>query len=131
MWNLMAAFRNAKKKREKAKRKLYVYSMLFVSQQLVLAFFVQLCVQDPRHAGHYDLGMEIYSLFAIYFFFQQWKEDLYLYVDNTWLEPLRKRKQMLEDPDRFGRGELELLNAQMADERERNRNMTAVRVQQI
>ena len=44
MWNLMQAFKNAKKKREKAKRKLYVYSMLFVSQQLVLAFFVQLCV---------------------------------------------------------------------------------------
>lgn len=131
MWNLMQAFKNAKKKREKAKRKLYVYSMLFVSQQLVVAFFVQLCVQDPANAGYYDLGMEIYSLFAIYFFFQQWKEDLYLYVDCTWLEPLRKRKQMVEDPTRFGRGELELLNLQLAEERERNRTMTSVRVQQI
>ncbi len=69
IYNFYVAICNAKKKRDVAKKKLYVYSILFVSQQMSLALFVQLCVRFPKHAAYFDFFMEIYSLFAIYFFF--------------------------------------------------------------
>lgn len=42
---------------------------------------------------YFDLSMEAYTFFSTIIFFMQWRESLVVYVDKTFLEPLRSKNE--------------------------------------
>jgi len=72
------------------------YACLYVTLNFMLSLFTQLSIRSPKLTGTFDVLMQIYALFCLGFFFNQWKESLLLYIHNRFIVPaLRSEKLKL------------------------------------
>ena len=89
IYNFMSAIANSKEDRLKRKSKLYYNSAIFIF--FILMLILVLLIQPFRPEYFYigDIFIDVAVCFALLFWWTQWKQSVYLHIQNKYLQLLK------------------------------------------
>jgi hypothetical protein len=85
IYNFVQAIANSKEERQKRKHKLYFNSAIFILFILLLILALLVTPYFPSFFYIGDIGMDVLVAFALLFWWTQWKQSVYLHIQNKFI----------------------------------------------
>jgi len=89
IYNFMSAIANSKEDRMKRKSKLYYNSASFIFFVLLMIMVLLIFPFIPTLFYIGDISMDVSVCFALLFWWTQWKQSVYLHIQNKYLQLLK------------------------------------------